>query len=264
MRSVRAAFEMILSLVRGRVLHALARHAISGFCTLLIAAGTAGAVSSAPFAQPSTARDGQSSPPDAAEELLQDGLDALSDDRPDLARQFFNQLQLTYPGTVEAGRGALELEDLQEKSRNAADRGTARPKQVMTMQLNELRRRFLIEAGDRVFFAENSDAIGARARATLDQQARWLKSQPGLVVTLIGRADDGGTAAQALLLSNGRAEAVRQRLLAAGIADDKIFIEARGDRDPLAVCRDVICKAQNRHTESLLGYAQQANDTAER
>ena len=233
-------------------------------CAVAIAAGMPGVVASTPFVRSSIAADSKAAPPDAAEELLQDGLDALADNQPDLARQFFNQLQLTYPGTVEAGRGALELEDLQEKSRNAADRGTARPRQAMTMQLNELRRRFLLEAGDRVFFAENSDVIGARARATLDQQARWIKSQPGLVVTLIGRADDGGSAAQALVLSSGRAEAVRQRLLAAGIADDKIFIEARGDRDPLAVCREALCKAQNRHTESLLGYAQQANDTAER
>ncbi len=204
------------------------------------------------------------SPPSSAEaatELLQDGLDALRDNDNALAKRFFLQLQKLYPGTAEAGRAGLALEDIGDDGPN---RSSVPTPQVRSSQLDDLRRKFLLDVGDRVFFAENSDQIGARSRAMLDQQARWIKSKKGIFVTLVGRADDGGSAADALALSGARAEAVRQRFLAAGIPDDHIFIDARGDSDRLATCKEAICKAQNRHTEALLGYAQQANDNSPR
>ncbi len=198
---------------------------------------------------------------EAATELLQDGLDAMRDNDVALAKQLFLQLQKQYPGTAEAGRAGLALEDFSD---DGSSRSSLKSPQVRSSQLDDLRRKFLLDVGDRVFFAENSDQIGVRSRVMIDQQARWIKSKKGIVVTLVGRADDGGSAADALALSGARAEAVRQRLLAAGISDDQIFIDARGDSDPLATCREAICKAQNRHTEALLGYAQQANDVAPR
>lgn len=200
-------------------------------------------------------------PAEAARELLLDGLDALRDQQTGLAKQLFETLQKTYPGTAEAGRAGLELEALHERASNSnVPQTTLRFNSARTSKLDALRRKFLIDVGDRVFFAENSDKVGGRARAMLDQQARWIKGQRGIAVTLIGRADDGGSPADALALSGARAEAVRQRFLAAGIPDDKIFIDARGDRDPLAICGSAVCRAQNRHTESLIGYAQQASD----
>ena len=53
------------------------------------------------------ARADQSEQP--AAEMLQDGLDALSDSQPDLASQLFEQLIQSYPGSPESSRAEREL-----------------------------------------------------------------------------------------------------------------------------------------------------------
>jgi peptidoglycan-associated lipoprotein len=115
--------------------------------------------------------------------------------------------------------------------------------------------RFATEAGDRVFFAENSAVIGGRARALIENQARWLASRQDLKITIIGRADDGGPENEARLLSAKRADAVRNVLVANGVAASRIVIDARGGRDPIATCSSPMCQAQNRQAETSIGGA---------
>jgi peptidoglycan-associated lipoprotein len=183
-----------------------------------------------------------------ASEMLQDGLDALEGHDNALATQLFEQLILTYPGTSEAERAERELRQA----------GTAaRPRDQLTdgggKEIAALRMQLAKDTGDRVFFAENSAIIGGRARALLENQARWLAARPDLKVTIIGRADDGGPENEAQLLSAKRAEAVRDRLVAGGIPATRIMIDARGTRDPVATCRTPMCQAQNRNAETSVG-----------
>lgn len=197
-------------------------------------------------------------------EMLGDGLDALDDNQDALARNLFEHLITTYPGTAEAGRAALELESMGADGVSAGgEPRTARsgPRPATEGgRIAEIRREFLLNVGDRVFFAEASADIGGRARAVIDHQARWLNKHISLIVTIIGRADDGGSAATAADLSKRRAEAVRDRLIAGGIGANRIVVEARGDRDPLAVCRSAQCQAQNRHAETMIGDPTQAGE----
>ncbi len=125
----------------------------------------------------------------------------------------------------------------------------------MAEQMRKLRFRLVSEVGDRVFFAESSAVIGGRARAILEAQARWLKRSPSLAVTIIGRADDGGSSADATALARQRAEIVRAKLIEGGVAGDRIGIETRGNGDPVATCRTALCQAQNRHAETRLRLA---------
>ncbi len=198
------------------------------------------------------------------QELLQDGLDALADRQPDLAREFFDQLVEAFPGTPEAQRAGREL-DLLGRAVAAPDaaapdtsmRNSDAPQRTVreapvTRSIAALRLDFVTSVGDRVFFAENSSNIGGRARAMLENQARWLKQRPDIMVKIIGRADDGGQPQVAKELSGKRAEAVRDQLIAGGLAANRIAVEARGDRDPLATCRTFMCQAQNRLTETLI------------
>ncbi|MGQ0456248.1 MAG: OmpA family protein [Hyphomicrobium sp.] len=194
---------------------------------------------------------------------MDDGLEALKGNETELARRLFEHLIATFPGTAEAGRAALELEVMGGEGvvAEADARGAVvSPIGVAggSARIAEFRRELLLDIGDRVFFSENSSEIGGRARAVIDHQARWLKKHPGLIVTVIGRADDGGTAEQASILAGQRAEAVRARLLAGGVEHDRVLIESRGDRDPLAVCRSALCQAQNRHVETMVGAARLA------
>lgn len=189
-------------------------------------------------------------------EMLEDGLDALADNQDGLARQLFKHLLATYPGTAEAGRAGLELEDLD--SDNDTAEGVQSPSLITPESQTKLRHAFLIEAGDRIFFAENSASLGGRARTVIEGQARWLKAHPDMIATLVGRADDGGSSGDALELSTQRADAVREHLIAAGIAANRIYVDARGNRDPLTTCVTASCQAQNRHTETVIGDTPQA------
>ena len=187
-------------------------------------------------------------------EMLQDGLEALGDHESGLATQLFEQLILAFPGTPEAQRAEREL-SLRDSAEHP-DADTASREDVPpngNQDLPALRMKFAVEAGDRVFFAENSAVIGGRARALLENQARWLQSHRELKITVIGRADDGGPEDEAHLLSSKRAEAVREKLVAGGVAASRILIDARGSGDPVATCHTVLCQAQNRHAETSIG-----------
>jgi peptidoglycan-associated lipoprotein len=198
---------------------------------------------------------GQATPASSqdADEILQDGLDALTDQQTDLARQLFEQLVSTFPGTSEAARAERELSIL---------KGSARPNTRPAIEGQNtvaLRRLFATAVGDRVFFAESSATIGGRARSILESQARWLKSRPELLITIIGRSDDGGTPEDARLLSLKRAEAVRDRLVEAGLPVSRLIVDARGNSDPLATCQSFMCQAQNRHVETAVSEQPRAD-----
>ena len=193
----------------------------------------------------------------SAAEMLADGLDARADNQDELARQLFKHLRATYPGTVEAGRAGLELEDL-DSGEMVPVEGQHAQAVFSPESLAKLRHAFLIEAGDRIFFAENSASIGGRARTVIEGQARWLKAYPDMIATLVGRADDGGSSANAVELSARRADAVRERLIASGIPANRIYVDARGNRDPVTTCVSAGCQAQNRHTETVIGDTPQA------
>ena len=207
-----------------------------------------------------------------AQEILQDGLDAISDRQTDLAQTLFEQLVLSYPESAEAAQATRELAKLGGPVAPApapsasSDTGPAAqapaddpvPAAPQTREgplsgsITALRMKFVSDVGDRVFFAENSATIGGRARAMIENQARWLKAHPAVAIKVIGRADDGGTPETARELSQKRATVVRDQLVAGGVAHERVTLESRGDKDPIALCRTFMCQAQNRLAETLL------------
>lgn len=130
--------------------------------------------------------------------------------------------------------------------------GTPAATPFTSEHVRKARQRFLTEVGDRVFFAENSATIGGRARAIIEAQARWLKAVPGLDVTIIGRAAEGASADNDAALALARAHAVEAKLIEGGVPRERIKIDARGRADPVATCDESMCRAQNRHAETLL------------
>lgn len=204
-----------------------------------------------------------------AGELLKNGREALADRQPDEARQFFERILKVYPHTRAAAAAEQELQRLRDgissdtgddafpdaagdpgksESGSSASKSSAEAVQQATL----LRRGFVKDVGDRVFFAENSASIGGRARAVIEAEARWLKARPDVKIKIIGRADDGGSASDAHALSEKRAAAVRDKLIESGVPAERLAVEARGDLDPVATCRNALCQAQNRNAETLI------------
>lgn len=133
-----------------------------------------------------------------------------------------------------------------------ADRRTPkpwRPQARSTFRFEELLR---ADVGDRIFFGAASAEVGTRARAVLERQAQWLARYPDLYVVVEGHADDPGEDAGNDALARERAETARARLVAAGVAEDRIDIDVRGRRERAVVCEEPTCRSQNRRAVTRL------------
>lgn len=120
--------------------------------------------------------------------------------------------------------------------------------------LRALSGEFQAVAGDRVFFAENSTDIGARARAALAAQARWLARHPGVPVVIEAHADDSrGNRDFDVQIAERRGRAVQDRLADEGIDPSRITVVAFGHDRPVATCQMPECAAQNRRVIVRLG-----------
>ena len=116
----------------------------------------------------------------------------------------------------------------------------------------KMQRKLLLNVGDRVFFAADSQRIGAKARAVLQRQANWLKNNTDLHVRIEGHSHDNGGRDADLVLSLRRAEEVRLRLVEEGVAAERISIMGRGRAAPVAICDTAMCAAQNRRVMTLV------------
>jgi outer membrane protein OmpA-like peptidoglycan-associated protein len=112
---------------------------------------------------------------------------------------------------------------------------------------------FMLEAGDRVFFAARSAELGSRARSVLAAQARWLKRNANLSAVVEGHADDPSLDAAGLdRLAAERADAVFRRLIEEGVAPERLAISPQGKAHPVATCASPDCAAQNRRAVTVL------------
>jgi peptidoglycan-associated lipoprotein len=113
--------------------------------------------------------------------------------------------------------------------------------------------RFMLEAGDRVFFSAGSAELGGRARAVLAAQARWLKRNATLSAVIEGHADDAPLGEPDLeRLSAERAQAVFERLVEEGVPANRLAIAPMGPSRPVAHCSSPDCGAQNRRAVTVL------------
>lgn len=111
---------------------------------------------------------------------------------------------------------------------------------------------FVVNVGDRVFFTTDSSELSPEARETLDKQAQWLNSYSQYNFTIEGHADERGTREYNLALGARRAQAVRDYLIARGVAATRMRTISYGKERPVAVCNDISCWSQNRRAVTVL------------
>ncbi|MVW70170.1 MULTISPECIES: OmpA family protein [unclassified Bordetella] len=90
----------------------------------------------------------------------------------------------------------------------------------------------------------------------LDSVARSLAQHPELRTKVVGHTDSTGSEAHNQKLSDSRARSVTTYLASKGIAQDRMTIEGRAARDPIADNSTAEGRAQNRRVEVYL-YAVQ-------
>ena len=223
-----------------------------------------------------------------AHELYLDGVEKLAAGHRDFARQTFEQLIARYPTASVAEDARRQLGELyRERSfrfREPAMRDLHSPSRHQTRPARlprrrsptsalpartcgparspswdqELRRnvsiqsKLRIDAGDRVFFSTGSAELGSRARSALAAQAKWLMRWREFEAAIEGHADEPGSEQENIVLSEQRAEAVRDRLIQEGVEPSRIAVVPLGRSIPIATCADADCRAQNRRAVTLV------------
>jgi peptidoglycan-associated lipoprotein len=114
---------------------------------------------------------------------------------------------------------------------------------------------FASNVGDRVFFETDSTELTAKGQATLDKQAAWLNQYSRYSFTVEGHADERGTREYNFALGARRGEAVKDYLVAKGVAASRMKTISYGKERPVAVCNDISCWSQNRRAVTVLAGA---------
>ena len=105
---------------------------------------------------------------------------------------------------------------------------------------------FILTAGRRIYFAENSANLDDTARATINNQIAFLQKYPKWFAKLQGFADDPGGNGKMVQLSQQRADAVMNYMIAGGIAPGRLWAKGYGKERVVRECTEKACKVQNR------------------
>lgn len=100
-----------------------------------------------------------------------------------------------------------------------------------------------------VYFDFDQYAIKPEFRAVIEQQADFMKANKNVVLTLVGNADERGSAEYNLALGSQRANAVRKALVVAGVSTDQIKVVSVGEENPKLNCHDESCWKENRRVD---------------
>jgi len=103
-----------------------------------------------------------------------------------------------------------------------------------------------------VFFDYDKANIRDDQKAALNDNVGWLKGNTGAKVLLEGHCDERGTAEYNLGLGERRSKAVKDYLIAAGIAADRISIISYGKERPFVLGHDESAWKWNRRAHFVL------------
>ena len=102
---------------------------------------------------------------------------------------------------------------------------------------------------EKVFFAYDSSRIDTNGRNALMAAAKLMQANPTLTVEVQGHCDDRGSVAYNRTLGNNRAQAVREVLIAGGVAPTRIHTTSYGKDRPAVTGNGEAAWAANRRGE---------------
>jgi peptidoglycan-associated lipoprotein len=103
-----------------------------------------------------------------------------------------------------------------------------------------------------IFFDFDKYDIRPEDKITLDDNARWLKSNTAALLLVEGHCDERGTSEYNLALGERRAKATRDYLVSTGIDASRITVISYGKERPVCTERTEACWAKNRRAHFLV------------
>jgi len=117
--------------------------------------------------------------------------------------------------------------------------------------------RLKLEIPSDISFATGRSDINSNFRPILDRFATGLNENPAATVTIIGHTDSTGTDAINNPLSLNRAAHTRDYLAGRGVSPQRIAVDGRGSREPIASNANESGRARNRRVEIYVAEQQQ-------
>lgn len=111
---------------------------------------------------------------------------------------------------------------------------------------------FVVNVGDRVFFAFDSSELSGEARTTLEKQAFWLRKYLKSTITVEGHCDERGTREYNLALGERRAAAARDYLVTLGVDPSRVTTISYGKERPAVLGSNEEAWAQNRRAVTVI------------
>lgn len=101
----------------------------------------------------------------------------------------------------------------------------------------------------KVFFEFDKSRLIPEARATLEDNAAWLRTHPEVKVQIEAHCDERGTVEYNLGLGERRATSVRNYLVSLGVDSARLFTISYGEERPVAMGHNEAAWKQNRRAE---------------
>jgi outer membrane protein OmpA-like peptidoglycan-associated protein len=146
---------------------------------------------------------------------------------------------------------ASEIELARREAELATETAASLRRRLEYLELRETDRGVVVTLGD-VLFATGETEIQPEALSNLEDVVELLRTEPDKRIRIEGHTDSTGPASVNMRISQQRAEAVRDQLVAMGIAADRINAVGMGEDFPIASNEDAEGRSRNRRVDVIL------------
>ncbi len=146
---------------------------------------------------------------------------------------------------------ASEIELARREADLATETAASLRRRLEYLELRETDRGVVVTLGD-VLFATGETVLQPDARSNLQDVVDLLQTEPDKRIRIEGHTDSTGAANVNMRISQERAEAVRDQLVAMGIAADRIRAVGMGEDFPIASNEDPEGRSRNRRVDVIL------------
>ncbi|MCW8896199.1 OmpA family protein, partial [Sulfurimonas sp.] len=101
-------------------------------------------------------------------------------------------------------------------------------------------------------FENNSYVVDEASKLRVEKFANFLKARPNYTAQIIGHTNSIGRESTNQILSENRANAVRNMIIRYGVAENRVTAIGKGESDPIASNDTADGLAQNRRIEATL------------
>jgi len=152
----------------------------------------------------------------------------------------------------EAEQGRRQTDEADAKALAAEHaKATALANELANLKAQQTDRGMVLTVGD-VLFAAGKAEVGPGAQRSIDKLADFLKAYPKRNVVIEGHTDNIGDEGFNIKLSQQRADAVRDLLVARGVAPQRIRTKGYGPKFPVVENDSAAGRQQNRRVEVLV------------